>query len=91
MSRDVKGYWSPRDKEDVSTGRNMCLMEKKSIKCDEGYWSSSSEEDNEDAELNFCYMETNDPLGRSILQHVRSMITENNFDLSLCDRYLIQI
>ena len=37
MSSDVKGYWSFGDQENVSTGRNMCLMARQTIECDEGY------------------------------------------------------
>nr|KAJ0197101.1 hypothetical protein LSAT_V11C700370380 [Lactuca sativa] len=67
VTRDVEGYWSSGDEDEVSTGRSMCLMARKMIECDEGYWSSGSEEDDEDAEPNFCYMATNDPPGKSIV------------------------
>ena len=88
VSRNVEGYWSSADDDEVRTGRNMCLTERQLIECDEGYRSSCSEGDDEDAEPNVCYMVTNDPLCRSIVQQVRSMVTENDFDLSLCEPYL---
>ena len=36
-------------------------------------------------------MATNDPPGRSIIQQVQCLITENNFDLSICKPHLTQI
>ena len=66
-------------------------MSRQTIECDEGYWSSSSEDENEDAEPNYCQMATNDPTGRNIIQQVKLMITENDFDLSMCEPYLTQI
>ena len=68
VTRDVEGYWSSGDEDEVSTGRSMCLMARKMIECDEGYWSSGSEEDDKDVEPNFCFMATNDPPGRNIVQ-----------------------
>ena len=93
VSRDVEGCWSTGDDDDMTTGRNMCLMARQTIECDEGYWSSGSEDEDEDdaAEPNYCYMATNDPPGRSIGQQVTSMITDNNFDMTLCESYLTQI
>ena len=37
VSRDVEVYWSSGDEDHVSTGRNMCLMARRTIECDEGY------------------------------------------------------
>ncbi|XP_052621758.1 uncharacterized protein LOC128127334 [Lactuca sativa] len=92
VSRDVEGYWSSGDDDDdVVTGRNMCLMARKTVVCDEGYWSSGSENEEDHDEPNYCYMATNDPPGRSIVQQVKSMIYDNNFDLTLCEPYLNQI
>ncbi|XP_023770935.1 uncharacterized protein LOC111919603 [Lactuca sativa] len=67
VSRDVEGYWSSRDDDDVTTGRNMCLMARQTVKCDEGYWSSGSEDEDDIAEPHYCYMATNNPPGRSIV------------------------
>lgn len=63
-------------------------MDRKRIECDEGYRSSGSEVDDQP---NYCYMETNDPPGRSIIQQVKSTITINNFDLFVSEPYLTQI
>ncbi|XP_023736870.1 uncharacterized protein LOC111884805 [Lactuca sativa] len=35
VSRDVEGYWSSGDDDDMVTGRNMCLMARKIVECDE--------------------------------------------------------
>ena len=43
VSRNVEGYWYFGDKDEVSTGRNMYLMERQSIGCDEDYWCLGSE------------------------------------------------
>ena len=72
-------------------GRNLCLVARHMIECDEGYWSSGLKDDDEDAEPHYCYMASNNPPGRSIIPQVRSMITDNNFDLSVCELYLNQI
>lgn len=37
VSRDVEGYWSSGDDDDMVTGRNMCFMERQTVECDEGY------------------------------------------------------
>lgn len=66
-------------------------MARQTIKCDEGYWSSGSKSNDEDVEPNYCYIATNDPPGRNIIQQVKSMITKNNFYLSVCEPYLTQI
>ena len=93
VSRDVEGYWSSGDDDDMTTRRNMCLMVRQTIQFDEGYWSSGLEDEDDDdvAEPNYCYMTTNDPPGRSIVQQVISMITDNNFDMTLCEYFLTQI
>ena len=70
VSRNVKEYQSPGDEDDVSTWRNMVLMARKTIECDEGYWSSGLEGD---VEPKFCDMATNDPPGKSIIQQVKSI------------------
>ena len=66
-------------------------MARQTIECDEGYWSSGLEDEDDVAEPHDWYMETNDPLGRSIVQQVKSMISDNNFDLSPYEPYLTQI
>ena len=66
-------------------------MARKMIECDEGCWSSGSEVDDECVERNYCYMATCEPPGRSIIQYVKFMIIDNNFDLSVCEPYLTQI
>lgn len=66
-------------------------MAKEEVKCDEGYWSSGSDED-DDAEPNYCFMATNNnSSGRSIIEQVRLMISENNFNANLCEPYLTQM
>ena len=61
----------------------MCLMTRQTVEFDEGYWSSGSEDEDDVVEPHYCYMSTNDPPGRSIVQQVKSIITDNNFDMSL--------
>ena len=67
VSRDVEGYSSPGDDDDMVTGRNKCLIARQTVECDEGYWSSGSEDEDDVTEPHYCYMETNDPPGRSIV------------------------
>ena len=68
--RNVEGYWSPGDDDNMTTGRNICLMARQTIECDEGYWSLGSEGEDEEnvVEPNYCYIATNDPPGRNIVQ-----------------------
>ena len=91
ISIDVEGYWSSGDDDDVVTRGKMCLMARQTVVCDEGYFSSGSEDEEDDVEPNYCYMATNNPPGRSVVQQVKSMISDNNFDLTLCEPYLTQI
>lgn len=37
ITRDMEGYWTSGDDDDVSIGKNMWLMERQTIECDEGY------------------------------------------------------
>ena len=67
VSRSVDGYWSFSDVGEERPARSMCLMARQLIEYDEGNWSSGSEEDDDDAEPNFCNMATNDPQSRSII------------------------
>ncbi|XP_052622501.1 uncharacterized protein LOC128127835 [Lactuca sativa] len=68
VSRDIEGYWSSGDDEDLVSGKNICLMARQTVECDEGYWSSGSEDEDDVAEPHYCYMGTNDPPGRNIVQ-----------------------
>ena len=43
-------------------------MARQTVECDEGYWSFGSENEDDDVEPNYCYMETNDPPKRSVIQ-----------------------
>ena len=63
------------------------------LELDSGIWSSGEEEDFATAALepHYCYMATNAPGGKSIIEQVKSMISDNNFDLTLCESYLAQI
>ena len=36
VSRDVEGYWSSGDDDDMNNGRNMCLLARQTIECDDG-------------------------------------------------------
>ena len=36
VSRDVEGYWSLGDDDDVTARRNMCLIARQTIECDKG-------------------------------------------------------
>ena len=49
------------------------------------------EANDDDVEPNYCYMAINDQPGRSIIQQVKSMISDNKFDLFVCEPYLTQI
>ena len=73
-SRNVDGYWSSGDEDEINLGRNLCLV-------------ASSEDDDEDDKPHYFYMASNNPLGRSIIQQVKSMITDSNFKLSVCKCY----
>ena len=63
VSRNVDGYLLTRDVSEEKSTRNLCLVARKSVECDEGYWSSGSEDNYDDTEPNYYYMETNDPPG----------------------------
>ena len=59
------------------------------LELDADVWSA--DKGSEDLEPHYCYMATNGPSGRSIIEQVRSMISENNFDATLCEPYLANI
>ena len=63
VSRDVEGYWSSEDDDEMVSGRNMCLMARQTVECDEGYWSSGLEDEDDVTEPHYCYMAANDPHG----------------------------
>lgn len=85
---NVDEYWSYGDEDEGNSSRNLCIVARKIIACDEGYWSFSSEADDEIVKPHYCYMATNNPPGRSIIQHVKYMITDNKFYLYVCEPYL---
>lgn len=62
-----------------------------SIECDEGYCSSSWEVDDDNAEPHYYYIAINDPRGRTTIQQVESIITDNKFYLSIYGPYVTQI
>ena len=68
VSRDMERYWSSGDDDEVITGICMCQMSRQIIECDEGYWLSGSEDEDDVGEPKYCYMATSDPPGRSIIQ-----------------------
>lgn len=63
-------------------------MAKEKIKSNEGYWTSGSELDDEDVQPNYYYIATNNPPVRSIIQQVKSLITDINFDSFVFEPYL---
>lgn len=67
VSRNVDGYLSYGVEKERNYGKNICLINNHNVECDEGYWSSGLEEDDEYVEPNYWYKETNDPPRRSII------------------------
>ncbi len=73
----------------VSVDLDSGLGNELGLEMDAEVWATDDEA--EGKEPHYCYMASNGPSGRSIIEQVRSMISDNNFDETLCEPYVANI